>query len=523
MSLFITPEDTVIRLYDTIVSSDIALRLSYLEGLNAMEQNREREVLLARRYHSGDQGAQLTERLKQFLNETEGFVDPFRFNVCNNVVTAVSERLSVDAFDCDDLTALEWAQEFWQSDGLDAKQEEIHEGALRDGEYFGIVDWDQEEERPTVIPQQRYTSVEVGGDGQGCVILYEEDDPNLSPQVGVKYWTEVNSKEIISHRNLYYPDRIEKWVRRNKAEWELDASIPWTDATDQPLGIAMVHFKNKALRPEASDAWPLQRAINKSLLDLLASSDLTAFRIFVSLGFIPTTDGGPLKPDRSNLLPIEPGQVVGTTLPPNQASFASVEPSELSPLMDLTHQLVLWLATTTNTPVSRFISTKLIASDETLKEQEGPLIARARSRQITYGNAWGKCLKLAAKLQNTFGVGDGRIVNEDAVYDPIWADASARSQQERMELLLKKQKLGIPEEQLWREAGYSRQRIKQMLAMKKVEQRDALQQKQELMSKQEAQDVGQDEEGRESETAQGQNQDRRGAAARGAGNGTRGD
>lgn len=448
-------------LFDVAVPADVSVWLSALDAWNEQELKRQREVVRARRYHYGDQGARLTERLKEFLSDGD---DPFRLNVCANVVTAVSERLCVSGFDCADMTLLEWVQTMWRLDNIDAKQEEIHEGALRDGEYFAIIDWDTYEQRPTLIPYERYTSIEAGGNGQGCIIYYEEDDYNQRPQVAIKQWVEATARDIVERRNLYYPDRIEKWVRDHRGEWMLLENIDWTDAEGAPLGIAVVHFRNKGLRPAAADAMPLQRAVNKSLLDLLASSDLTAFRIFVSLGFIPTSDGGPLKADRSNLLQIEPGQVVGTTLPPNQAEFSAINPAELNPQLDLTHQLILWLATTTNTPVSRFISTKLIASDETLKEQEGPLLSRIRGYQTSFGNAWVRCMQMFVKLQNTFG-DSATLLNEDLVLDPLWIEPQSRSQQERLDLLLKKKALGIPREQLWREAGYSSQRIRLMEEM----------------------------------------------------------
>ncbi len=455
-------------LVGTIVPGDTAVRLSALEAYSEEELKLQRRIVKARKYHDGLQNAQLTERLREFLQMHPD--DEFSLNVCAPVVNALSERLVVDGFDGDDTKLLDWAWRIWQECNLDAMQDDVHEGALRDSEYFVMVDWDAEENRPIFVPHQRYTSVDAGGDGYGCMMFYDQDDRYQKPQFAVKQWTEATKNDIVERRNIYYPDRIEKYQRGSGAQWvRIGESIPWVDAEGKPLGIAVVPFTNKGMRQEASAAWPMQDAVNKSLIDLLSASDLTAFRIYVALGFIPTTDGKPPADDMSNWLKVTPGQIVGTTKPPSEASFSAIGPSELEPLMDLTHQLVLWLAMVTNTPVTRFISTKLVASDETLKEQEGPLLARVRSRQITFGNSWSKCMQLAAKLQNLYGEpSEDDDLPEDldanVLLEPIWIEPQSRSQSERLDLLVKKQKLGIPRRQLWREAGYSQSAISKMQA-----------------------------------------------------------
>jgi hypothetical protein len=459
------------RLYDNIVTGDTQILLSQMEAMEAVEADRQREVLVARRYHEGKHGAKLTTRLLEFLARDLNIGGPeFRMNVCKNVVTALSERLIIEGFDSKDESFIEWAWNLWQALRLDSMQEEVHEAALRDGEYFIIVDWDEENERPCMTPHQRYTSIDVNGDGYGCKMFYEENDHNQKPLFGLKQWLEQSNSSIVERRTLYFPDRIERYIRDNRGEWTPFRGVlgdkpwptPWVDNEDKPLGIALKHFKNKGLQCEAWDAIPMQNAINKSVIDLLSASDQTAFRVFVALGFIPTVDGKPPADDRSNWLEVEPGQIIGTTKPPGDASFNAIDPADLSTLMDLAHQLVLWAAMVTNTPVTRFISTKLIASDETLKEQEGPLLSRVRSRQTSFGNTWSECFELAAKLQNVMG--EPVKYPEPFDLDPLWVDANARGQQERIDLLIKKQKLGIPRSQLWLEAGYNKKTIRRMEA-----------------------------------------------------------
>lgn len=431
-----------------------------LEAFDAADNERNKEVVAARQYHEGIQGVQLTDRLKEFL-DLKSLSAGFRMNVCRNVVTALTERLMVSGFDCEDSTSLDWYDRIWKESKLDAIQEEVHEIALRDGEAFVIVDY--EDDGPVFVPHYRFIPTDTdGGDGYGCRVFYEQDDPNQPAQLALKQWLERDFDEFFERRNLYYPNRIEKYTRgAGTADWTLMSTEPWVDAVGDPLGIAVVHFKNKDLRPEALDAISMQDAINKSLIDLLTAADITAFRIFVALGFIPTIDGKAPADDRSNWWVLTPGEVVGTTKAPGDASFTAIEPSDLSSLQELTHQLVLWMAMVSNTPVTRFVSTKLIASDETLKEQEGPLLARVQGCQTRFGDSWAECLTMAARLHNSFSDADVQV-DLEAALQPIWTEPMSRSQSERLDLLLKKQSLGIPQEQLWREAGYSQSQIEQM-------------------------------------------------------------
>lgn len=458
---------------------ELSTLLSYFDAMSEAEEDRQKEIVLSRNYHEGNQGVELTDRLEQFL----GTDVEFRMNVTRGVVMALVERLRVVGFDSVDEGLADWASDVWQEHNLDAIQEDVYEGALRDGESFVIVSWDGTEDKLSVIPHQRYTDVQVDGDGFGCWMVYNEDDYNQKPLYGVKQWTEdVDEvkddgiiREIAQRRNHYYPNRVEKYRRDLQGEWiayqppgDEEWPLPWIDSSDNPLGIALVHFTNKGLRCEAWDAIPLQNAINKSLLDLLSSSDLTAFRIFYSLGFIPTTDGKKPAEDRSNWLKLEPGQVVGTTKSAREADFGAIDTANLSELMDLTHQLVLWLAMVTNTPVSRFISTKLIASDATLKEQEGPLIARVNSRQVRFGNAWSRCFDIARRLDNEFGE---ETVNEEESIDLIWIEGAARGMSEKLDILEQKQTIHIPTKQLWKEAGYNQKQIDEMETERDAERR----------------------------------------------------
>lgn len=469
----------------TIVPARTAADLSFLDALSKDEAARQRAILRARRYHEGEHLTFLTERLRAFLGAGTGNDAAFRLNVVRTVVTAVVERLIVAGFQCADKAQGEWAWQLWQANRMDDKQADVHEQAVRDGESFVIVDWDEAKSQPRFTPHPRYTDTQVNGDGFGCVMVYPDDDVMAEPKYAVKRWTERLGTRARQRATLYYPERVERYYYENGwkpltagnpgqarqgggGQWPM----PWVDAAGQPLGIPVVHFKNPALRCEAWDALPLQDAVNKLLIDLLASGDVTAFRIFYALGFIPTTDGQQLRSDGANALKIEPGQIIGTTTGRDKAAFGAIDGASPQPILEALNQTVLYLAVTTETPVSRFQFTRQIAAEGTLKQQEDPLLAKVRQKQTRFGNGWEDTLVIARRLQNAFG--SAGEMGEEPLFETQWTAAETRSHEDRREEWKAKKELGVPLEQIWREMGYTQEQIDAMRATEEYRARLAL-------------------------------------------------
>jgi hypothetical protein len=444
--------------------------------LAAEELERQKNVVLARDYHDGEHRTYLTDRLREFLgaDSSSDNGDPvFRLNLCRGVVQSVAERLHVARFDSSDQDLATTLWDWWTQAQLDIISEDVHESAIRDGETFVIVDWNKTDGRPNFIHHLRYTCGDSGGDDYGVKMFYENDDHNQPPLYAVKRWVEYLGKgKSLRRQTVYYPDRVEKYSDSGAGWRPLQEAgdsawpIPWRAADGSPLGIAAIAFKNRNIRLEAWDAIPLQDAINKSLIDLLATGDQTAFRIFVALGFIPTTDGQPLKADLSNQLAIAPGTIIGTTKPSTAASFQAIDPSDLTSLVSMIDRLILWLAMATDTPASRFQITGQVAAEGTLKQQDSPLILRAKSRQVSFGDSWEQCMKLARRLANLNGQAG---LDEEAQINTVWESAVPRNEIEELTKLKTKLDIGVPKEKLWAEAGYTQDEIAKMMEMARRE------------------------------------------------------
>lgn len=441
------------------VMTDI-IPLSLANAIQSIEDDRQKEVMLARRYFDGDQEVELTERLKEFLGDEERKGPAFRVNLTKGIIDIVLEKLHVKSFDCVDTNQAALVWEWWTKNHLDASQEEIYEAALRDGESFVIIDWNEAKQLPEMIMNPRFVDTMNGGDSFGCWVSYPNNDPTQEPAFAVKVWVEKTLTTQIIHRNVYYPDRIDKYIM-NKGGWELVGTVEWTNpSTGEPLGIPVIPFQTRGLRSEVWDSLPMQDVVNKSVLDLVTTLDMTAFRVFYALGFIPTDDGKEPAEDRSNWLKITPGQIIGTTKPPQEAEFGAIDASDPTALAKACHQFMLWMALLAGVPSSRFTTSAEVASNETLKEQENPLVAKVRSHQTRFGNSWEHVMGVARRVYNAFAT-EGAL-DEGPMFETLWADAGTQSEAERVEMLVMKRELGIPLPQLWSEAGYSRQQVDEM-------------------------------------------------------------
>lgn len=444
-----------------------AAELARAEWLADEEKDIQTQIIKARKYHDGDQPTFLTARLKEFLDVSGDVV--FRLNVCRPVVGAITERLNVLGFDVPGAEVTdtegsttnpqaEWAWDVWQKNRMDEKQDVVHDGAIRDREFFVIVDWDDENARPRFTPHQRYTDAQVQGDGEGCKAFYANDDPNQALLYVAKRWTEDftdgNGKlKTRLRQTLYFPDRVEKYFL-NGGKWELFTEdgdggiVAWKDAQGKPLGIAARHFRNKDLRAEATEAFPPQDAINKSYIDFLAAMDSAALRILYTLGFTPTTDGKPLAADRSNAANIFAGMLISTSKSAQEAAVGAIEPFDPTKLLDAIDRQILYVASVTDTPVSRFQFTKQIAAEGTLKEQSEPLFAKIEKRQVLLGNGWEDCMTIARRLAN-WKTNAG--LDESFQFQTKWADPRTRTAKDMKEEAEAQRAANVPDEEIWRD------------------------------------------------------------------------
>lgn len=474
------------------------------------EQYRQREVVTARAYFEGALVVYVTERIRNLLGLQASADLKLKINIVRPIINALVERMAVKGFRVtvptaqagDDesandaaMSARAWAERMWKLNALDIKQDDIAINAANEGEAFVIVDWDERAARPRFTPHPRYTdptvsSTQAGdkrnpretgeGDGFGCKVFYENDDPNQDVIRASKRWREeMGAGRSRLRLTEYYPDRIEKYIVEGPKltpildEGDAGWPLPWKDGQGNPLGVPVFHATAPDMRPGAIDAWGVQDAIVQAFIDLLAGNRIAAFRIFKAFGFYPTTDGLDPKADRSNWLNLEPGAIIGTrSKGPAEAAFEPIDGASPAAFLDTLDKLIYYAATTTDTPLSRFQMTGQVASEATQKEYKEPLMARILRLQTRIGVMWSQAFGMALKLERLYG--DSSLA-ENALLETQWQPLEKRSIDDLGKEASAKKASGVPEETIWREVwGYSEEQIEAMKQESSYQQRQAL-------------------------------------------------
>ena len=485
-------------------------QLAFAEWQATEELARQNEVVDARAYYEGAQLQMTTDRIRNLLGLSSGETVRLKLNVIRTVVSAMIERLSIKAVkaiadtygqngttttDAQTAALNAWADRTYKLNRLDVKQDDVHTGAINDGEHFVIVDWEPTKKYARMLPHPRYTDTNAGssmsvdsdnlratgaGDGFGCKIFYVNNDSNQPVLRASKRWREeLGNGKARLRLTEYYPDRIEKYdVSSGKPvpfQDEDDGGwpIPWVDSAGLALGVPVFVASEPDERPHAFDAWPIQDSINQALLDLMGGNRQSAFRVFRAFGWWPTTDGKPPAADRSNWAAIEPGTIIGDPKKsPADASLEAIDGMPPDGFLKTFNELIQKAASVTDTPMSRFQITGQVAGADTQQEYKEPLYAKVERRQRRFGAMWAEVFAMALKLERLFG---DKSLPEVADFDVIWQPAKPRQLSELVQEASAKKSSGIPEETIWAEVwGYTQEQIDAMKQTDSYRQRQAI-------------------------------------------------
>lgn len=441
-------------------------RVAYLRLLASEHDAAAQQIQVYRDFYDGDQGAQLTTRLAEFLNVATN--TDFAVNLVALVVDTLVERLEVRGFATGNADLDEALNEWWQANHMDSNQALVHTAAARDGAGYVIVEWDNERGRPVF-----YVNEAWDGD-EGVKAHWAGRSGSSQMLFASKRWRETfdENGNLVTRRrlNLYFPDRIERYVTSgdaaSEAGWAPYGDEPvtaWTHPrTGKPLGIPVVAFLNKRTGvSEIANAIGPQQALNKAVLDVLAAADTEGFGIYTKTGgvFVETPY-------------VAPGAFWQDTDP--AAAFGKIPPGSITALLETYWLFCRTVAIVTRRPLSLFVGYASGESGESLKERESGLVSQAKAATVYFGNAWEEVAHQALVLADAFGQETAGDV-EALTISAVWADVEVRNEIAIREMLRADFQAGlIDQEYAWQEAGISEEDQGAMLRRRARREADAL-------------------------------------------------
>jgi len=390
---------------------------------------------------------------EKYRNAFGALFRAFADNLCSGVVDAVADRLVVTGFSVEQgpESAANDAWAIWIVNRMDQRAGEVHNEALTSGDAFVIV-WPDGDNNPTIYPQ----------DAANVTVRYDPETPGRLLWAA-KVWLADDKRYRL---NLYYSDRIEKYVTQAKAEAGLPESgsgfVPFEAPGEawplvNPYGqVPVFHFANNARvgrfgRSELADVVPLQDALNKSIADMLVAMEFVALPQRWATGLEVEIDEVTGKPKA----PFVPGVDRIWSVASEDTRFGQFDPADLGQFLEVQEKFRKEIATVSRTPLHFIIPPAgQWPSGEALRSAESAFLKKIRDRQVAFGNIWEDVMRFALRVAG----------KPDAMLSCQWEDPTPRVALEMAQVALIKQQLGVSQQRILSELGYSPQEIEQIQA-----------------------------------------------------------
>lgn len=320
----------------------------------------------------------------------------------------------------------QWTTYTLECNRFDALQIDVREAALRDGDTFVMVEYSDKDKEAKFAHELVWDGVE------GCMVVY--DRMGKSIVAGVKVWQETTEKRV----NIYYPGETLKYKVPISTSGGVSTSTGSTSTAPgagtsgleefsppEPTvrngvvpGVPIVHFKNKGTKVRGSseliNVIPLQDALNRTLVSMVMTAELSAFQIRTAKGFAPPAD-------------LAPGMWVQFGVDEDDASVLGameagvMEQAQLAPFISEGDWIIYQIGTTTYTPLPASSDTQ---SGEALKQREIALLSKVRRAMVQFGNSWENVLAMAHSFTQIFG---GQKLEKVERWNTRWKDPQIRN------------------------------------------------------------------------------------------------
>lgn len=355
-------------------------------------------------------------------------------NLTRLIVHTLTQRLVVDGFR-PSATSVENAPqwEWWQSNGLDARQKALYDEAAKAGYAGCMVLPGEKDGKPTpvmrpVSPREWWFGLEDYSDDWPFLALKQgQDEPENPPTKDYEVW------HVLDEQN-----RFVVRVNGNK-------SVNVMDVTHHGLGVVpLVPFRNqwnltRYPEGEIEPAIAIQDRLNQSVFDLLVAQTYAASPQKYATGMVLPTDaeGKPIVDLRAF------AKSLWATSDPD-AKFGSLPEANLKNIVEAIEQSLRVYGLMTQTPPHYLLGDLVNLSAEALLAADTTLAKKVKDHQVLFGEAWEQVFRLAGLAMGDM---DAAKDQEAQVW---WRDTEPRSIAQQVDALGKlTTMLAIPPEALW--------------------------------------------------------------------------
>jgi hypothetical protein len=386
--------------------------------------------------------------IKRRLEKTSG---KHKINLAKRPVDAILDRLELAAVSvAGDDEATEWLAGQWARNEMPLEALEVHWAAGVYGDAYLLV-WPSEDDGE--------------GDGRDVEMYYNSPlttrvfyDPERPRQrrYAAKMWPESDRLRV----TLYYPDRIERWVSREKTRGVAEADFEhysedgdegsWPQPHDYGE-VPVFHFRTRRPygHPDHEDAYGPQDYLTKLAATQLSTTDFHGFPQRWAIS--GATDDGVAGFDDDDEAAAPKGEVSDLKagagelwLLRNVDKVGQFDQADVSAFLDPMAAYVEMMAATTATPAHYFKPGSGVPSGESFRAAEGPLVVRVRRRQLSCGATWRQVAELALRLGGRQGT-----------VSVAWAPAQTIDDLDGWQAVKAKIDAGVPTGQALLEAGYT--------------------------------------------------------------------
>jgi len=362
----------------------------------------------------------------------------FRFNFSKTVVDSVLNRLEIKQILAGTPQAEEYIDTIWEQSDLKLDINEIHRNALVYGDSYAIV-W----------PDETGTlCIDYNSPINTCIV-YSQENPRIK-EFAAKIWQVNDGITKLLKMNLYYPDRIEKYMTQGDLDTiSMNMNMTPMDVIPNPWGeIPVFHFRTHKPfgRPEHADAFGPQDAINKLISTHMLTVDYQGApqRYALSSGGNASEmeDFADDDTARENMGALQngPGQLWYLQGVSSVGQFPAADPKIFTdPVMSYVNSM----ASITNTPNHYFLNGSHLPSGQALRVAEAPLFKKILNRQLSFGSTWRDLFKFMFKIDGI-----------PADVEIKWENAESIDSLDNWDIAVRKKSVGVSLRQILIEAGY---------------------------------------------------------------------